>query len=112
MTIATFKMQEMVDFYSNLLGVDFVIKEVFGATLYSGELGKLKLLFCPAAVAGNTATQNRHQLDVLVPNLNEILGKLDQYGGEIMGEVSDSAECMSVGVYDPDRNSMVLMQLK
>ena len=66
MTIAVSDMNSMLDFYRALFHVEFTAKEMYGSTLYSGNLGQLQLLFCPAEIAQNTAKQNRHQLDIIV----------------------------------------------
>ncbi|MEQ9303733.1 MAG: hypothetical protein RJQ14_07440, partial [Marinoscillum sp.] len=58
----------------------------------------------------NTAKQNRHQLELEVQNLTEVLAKVEKYHGSIMGEPAESEEYLQVGIKDPDNNSLVLKQ--
>ena len=111
MTIAVTNVNKMLGFYANLFNIEFHKMEMADHTLYSGNWGDLSLLLCPAGLAQNTATQNRHQFDIIVPDLDHILYKVKQYGGQQMGEISEDELYRSVGVYDPDNNSMVFKQL-
>ena len=112
LTIAINNMDEMLNFYSSVFGIDFELIEIFNTNLFAGEWGGMKVLFCPAELAGNTAKQNRHQFDIIVPNLNEILVKAILTGGEKMGDVEEDGQSLSVGIYDPDQNSIIFKQLK
>ena len=110
MTIAVTNMDPMLEFYSHVFQIQFEEKDMFGAKLYAGNWGGLKLLLCPAELAGNTATQNRHQFDIRVGDLEKTLEIMIQYGGKPMGEIQEGETGRSVGVYDPDHNSMVLKE--
>ena len=112
LTIAINNMDEMLNFYSSVFGIDFELIEIFNTNLFAGEWGGMKVLFCPAELAGNTAKQNRHQFDIIVPNLNEILVKAILTGGEKMGDIEEDEQSLSVGIYDPDQNSIIFKQLK
>ena len=111
LTIAVTNMRPMLQFYSRVFGIEFKEQELFGATLYAGEWGELQLLFCPAAIAQNTAQQNRHQFDLLVADLDQLIETAIAAGGQLMGPVTEDEHAKSVGIYDPDRNSMVFKQL-
>ena len=110
MTIAVTAMEKMVNFYSGVFGVEFKEIDQFNAKLYATELWGLKVLFCPAEVARNTATQNRHQFDFVVADLDALVEKVQQFGGQIMGPITEAGDFRSVGIYDPDSNSMVFKQ--
>ena len=112
MTMAITHMDEMLRFYSNLFLISFEEKEMFNTKLYTGKWGDLKLLFCPAEIAQNTATQNRHQFDIVVSDLAFIIDLAKMNGGEIMGEIAETDHDLSVGMYDPDKNSIILKQYK
>ena len=112
MTMAITHMDEMLRFYSNLFLISFEEKEMFNTRLYTGKWGDLKLLFCPAEIAQNTATQNRHQFDIVVSDLASIIDLAKRNGGEIMGEIAETDNELSVGIYDPDKNSIILKQYK
>lgn len=111
MTIAITNMEKMLDFYSNIFHIQFHEKEMYGAKLYEGQWGNLKLLFCPAALAGNTATQNRHQFDILVADLPALVERAKKFGGTPMGNIDKNEVFWSVGIYDPDNNSLVFKEL-
>lgn len=112
MTMAITNMEEMLAFYSNVFNIQFVEKKMYESKLYSSRWGGLKLLFCPAEIARNTATQNRHQFDIVVSDLQKIIELTTKHGGQLMGEVVEDESSWSVGVYDPDENSILFKQLK
>lgn len=112
LTLAVFKMEQMLGFYGNVFGIELTAQEMFGAKLYTGNFDYLKLLFCPAEIAGNEAKQNRHQFDIIVFDLEEMLSKVVEFGGEIIGDVLEDENFKRVGIYDPDRNSIVLKEWK
>lgn len=85
---------------------------MYGATLYAGNFDYLKLFLCPAEIARNEARQNRHQFDIIVFDLEEILERVLKFGGEVIGKATEDEDFKSVGIYDPDRNSMVLNEWK
>lgn len=112
MTLAVHRMDKMVQFYSNVFNIEFDAKEMFENTLYSGMWGDLKILFCPAELAGNEAQQNRHQFDIITTDLDKIIAMVTAHGGSLMGEISEDDTMRSIGIYDPDQNSIVIKQLK
>ena len=112
LTIAITHMEQMVNFYSQVFNISFEKREMYGSTLYSGEWGGLKLLFCPAEIARNTAVQNRHQFDILVSDLQSTMELAIKHGGKLMGEVVEDDNTQSIGIYDPDNNSLIFKQVK
>jgi predicted enzyme related to lactoylglutathione lyase len=111
LTIAVTRMEAMLAFYSSVFGIKFQAKEMYGSTLYSGRWGQLELLFCPAEIAQNTATQNRHQFDIVVSDLDKTIQDAISNGGEMMSDIQIEGKTKSVGIYDPDRNSMTFKQI-
>ncbi len=112
MTIAITNMERMLEFYSKVFDIDFSEKEMYNSKLYSGHWGGLDLLFCPAEIAGNTAIQNRHQFDIIVSDLEAIIEVATKYGGKTMGGIVENEDIRNVGIYDPDKNSILFKQLK
>ena len=110
LTLATTNMSHMLNFYSKVFAVEFSEKEMQGHKLYSGLWAGIPLLLCPAELAQNNAQQNRHQFDLLVEDFDDFIAKLTDHGGQLMGEVQHDGEIKKVGVYDPDKNSMVIIQ--
>lgn len=110
MTLAVTNMKKMVNFYQNVFGLDFEEVDMYGSKLYRSQLDSLELLFCPAALAQNTANQNRHQLNFEIESLEFTLAKISTHEGEIMGEKQEDGLFIQVGIKDPDNNSIVLKQ--
>lgn len=110
MTIAVTQMHEMVDFYHNVLKLEFEEVNMFGATLFKAQLGAIEILFCPAELAQNTAKQNRHQLNFEIDDLAQTLTDVLKYGGQIMGDQQKDESFIQIGIKDPDNNSLVLKQ--
>lgn len=63
-----------------------------------------------AEIAKNEAQQNRHQFDIIVFNLAEMIEKVVEFGGEVIGVIAENEDFKSVGIFDPDRNSLVLKE--
>ncbi len=109
-TLAVTDMDRMIKFYRHLLKIEFNAVEMYGAELYESKIEGMKILFCPAAIARNTATQNRLQLELEVTDLDVLLSDILQLGGEILGEKQQEGSFIQVGIKDPDNNSIVLKQ--
>ena len=109
-TVAITDMPGMLQFYKHVFKLEFEAKAMFGSTLYSTDWQGIKLLFCPADIAQNTAKQNRHQPDIKVTDLKEILKRVVKAGGKIKDQPYEQDGQLIASVYDPDRNSIVFMQ--
>ncbi|MEM9548862.1 MAG: VOC family protein [Bacteroidota bacterium] len=112
MTIAITNMEEMLKFYSEVFGIEFTLQKMFESNLYSGKWGDLNVLFCPASLAGNTAEQNRHQFDIVVSDLDKTIQAAVENGGKKMGEIVEDDASRSIGIYDPDKNSILFKEVK
>ena len=85
-TTAIYNMDNMVKFYAKAFKIQFKELKKNNAKMYLGTWGNLKLLFCPAEVAGIKAKQNHHQFDVVVPALDAAVQTALSEGGQTMGE--------------------------
>lgn len=112
MTIAITNMDAMLAFYTAVFDLEFTPLDMYGSKLFSTTWGGLKLLFCPAHIAQNTASQNRHQFDLIVPDLEEIIRRSTLHGGVVMGAINEDLASKSVGIYDPDMNSIAFKEMK
>lgn len=112
LTIAIYNMDEMLAFYSNVFSISFEEKEMFGSKLYEGHWGSLKLLFCPAALAGIDVDRNRQQFDIKVLNINSVIETAMQFKGRKMGEIQETSDLKSHAIFDPDGNSIVFKEYK
>ena len=110
MTIAVVNMEEMSIFYNNVFDANFKTVEKYGITLYQGKWGNQALLLCPAEIAKNDAKVNRHQFDVLVYDLDKAIELVVDNGGKAGEETKDGLGRRVITVYDPDGNSIVLIE--
>ena len=108
--MAVTNMEQMLAFYKEVFKVDFEEKQMFGSTLYSGEFAGLHLLFCPNEIAKVQAQKNRQQLDVIVPNVEQIIKAAKLFVGSQLGEVTDKEKQRVAAIIDPDGNSIVVKQ--
>ncbi|WP_281986942.1 VOC family protein [Aquimarina aggregata] len=111
-TLAIINMNMMLTFYTDVFQIQFKPMGSSGFTVYHGDWNGIDIQFCPAELANNSAKQNRHQLTIEVDNLRELTNMIKEKGGKIIGEIVDGESEISVGIYDPDGNSLVLKQLK
>jgi predicted enzyme related to lactoylglutathione lyase len=112
LTLAITNMEKMLSFYSKVFNMQFTEKEMYDSKLYASTWGGLELLFCPAHIAGNKATQNRHQFDIVINNIQKIIATAKQHGGKTMDELVEDKYCKSIGVFDPDNNSIIFKEFK
>lgn len=111
LTLAVTRMEEMLAFYKAVFNLEFDAQEMQSFTLYKTQWAGYSLLFCPASLAQNTATQNRHQFDLIVSDLDAVINAAKANHGELMQAPVQMDGVKSAGIYDPDRNSMVFKQL-
>ena len=105
-------MEKMLDFYRGLFDLEFEEISKYDIALYQAEFGGLKMLMCPAEIANNNASQNRHQFDFVVEHLDAYKENIPVYGGTLMGDIVEYDDSYALGFKDPDDNSMVLIQYK
>ena len=109
-TLAVMDIEKMARFYNAIFDSGLQPREMFGSKLYQGQFCGLQLLLCPAEVAANSAEQNRHQFNIVVKDLDRFLERAIETGAETIGEVVEDLGYRSIGLYDPDRNSMVVKE--
>jgi predicted enzyme related to lactoylglutathione lyase len=110
-TIAVFNMDAMIQFYTQVFGISFRKENMFDATLYKCIWDGLEVLFCPAELAQNTSNQNRHQFDIIVEDLEIAILKVLSNEGKLISKIKEGSIYKSIGVKDPDNNSLVLKQI-
>ena len=111
LTMSITNMEAMLDFYMNVFHMTFVEKKINGNYLYSTTWSGLDLLFIPAELTKIQANQNRHQIDVVVDSIESVIEVALQYGGQIIGKLVEDESSKSVGIYDPDGNSILFVQM-
>ena len=99
-------------FYSGVLGIEFTEHEIEGGTLHAANVNGIEFVLVPAALAGVKAAQNRMQLDVFVPDLDELIRRVEASEGRTNGRLGEDDEVRAIGVWDPDENFIVFKQRK
>ena len=107
--LAVINMDAMVNFYENVLGINFDKIDMNGVILYSGKMGETALNLVPNEIVGVEAQKSRHQLEVLVTDLKDALARTVEFKGTIGEEYPGGKQAL---VYDPDDNNLVLIQNK
>ncbi len=109
-TIAVFNEKKMYEFYSEAFRIKFEIKKFPDFELYEGDWDGMKLLLCPAEIAKNTATQNRHQFHIEVDDIGKFFKIALEFGGSILEEVMNNNSSKTGSLSDPDGNSIVVSE--
>ena len=110
LTLAVTNMQQMLEFYEGVFQIRFTMQEMQGHQLYKTKWLGMDLLFCPAELANNTATQNRHQFDIATENIIATVELVQAHHGIMMHDIIQQGDTKTVSVYDPDHNSMVFTE--
>ena len=104
--LAVERMDAMIAFYDRVFGTD--LRADPGSPFHRGTLAGIPLLFCPNELAGVVAEANRHQLRLVVDDLDGVLATVVPAGGRIVnGEGGDRQRV--VGIADPDGNTYELV---
>lgn len=109
-TIAVSNVEAMVAFYRTVFKCKLKEKNLFGTTLYTGQLGEINIVLCPNEIAGVKAEQNRQQFDFLITDLDKLIVDAKSSGGSILGEINATDTSKTVTVIDPDGNTIVFVQ--
>jgi predicted enzyme related to lactoylglutathione lyase len=109
-TVAVNDAEAMRNFYEKVFQCTFRSFELQGHTLYSGTFAGIDLVLCPNEIPGVVAEQNRHQFDIVVPDLEKALENVKAAGGKMMDEVQITERSKVASIIDPDGNTMVLIQ--
>lgn len=111
-TVAVFNETEMKSFYENVFDIEFETINNPGFNLYVGDWGGLEIQFCPAEIAKNTATQNRHQFHIDVKEIDSVLKKVKKFGGSVTEDVVLNENIKQASITDPDSNTIVLQEVE
>lgn len=110
LTFAVGAMKPMVAFYSAVLGLKFVEREMFGRTLSSARFGDIDVLFCPKDLAGVEAETNTIQLRFVVDDAALAFAQGMKFGGIAITEPAEVEGSLQASLRDPDGNSLELTQ--
>lgn len=110
-TIAVTNIQQMLAFYNAVFDANLEpTVEIGDNQFYAGTLAGLKLTFCPNAIAGVIAEQNRQQFRFSVDDLESMMQKGQAHHGTVVNpiEVYKGAKVSSLA--DPDGNTIEFVQ--
>lgn len=112
MSMAIVKVQPMLDFYSYIFNIKFEKRQGFDTVMYFAKWRGLKLLFVPVELAGEegAVVQNKHQFDVIVSDIDQLISRVNRYGGEITGALIDDGIQKTIHAKDPDGNTFIFKQ--
>ena len=105
-TIAMTNSDAMIEFYNQVFEAN--LKPVPESPFFSGRLGEFDVLFCPNSIANVKAEQNRQQFRFIVQDAGGLLEKAKRAGGR--GDIQPTEGAIVVSLYDPDGNSMELVE--
>ncbi len=111
LTISVTDMPSMLDFYSHVFEIEFSQREMQGYILYSGTWCGIQLLLCPKELSRIEATQNRHQFDLIVTNIEQVVARSLDKKGTILSDLAILKRQKTAAVYDPDGNSIVFKEI-
>ncbi len=112
LTIAATNMKEMVRFYNAVFSAGLKPTVHIGAEqFYAGELGGMKLTFCPNSIAGVIAEQNRQQFRFQVADIKAVMAQgLANHGSEI-NPIEEYKGAKVASLADPDGNTVEFVEL-
>jgi len=112
MSMAITNVQPMLDFYSHIFNISFEKRQGFDTVMYFAKWRGLKLLFVPVQLAGEEGAlvQNKHQFDIIVPDMDQLISRVNRYGGKITGALIDDGIQKTVHAKDPDGNTFIFKQ--
>ena len=108
--LATGRLSEMVEFYTDVFGIDFEPIPVGDSKLYCGRLGGIELLLAPKELSGHKPDDTGvHQFHIVVSDLSVVRQRCESLGYEIEeSSFGDGKEAFCLR--DPDGNPLILIQ--
>ncbi len=112
MSMAISKVQPMLDFYTHIFNIKFEKRQGFDTVMYFAKWRGLKLLFVPMQLAGEdgAVVQNKHQFDVIVADIDQLISRVNRYGGKVTGALIDDGIQKTIHAKDPDGNTFIFKQ--
>lgn len=108
--LATGRLSEMVEFYTNTFAIEFKTVPVGEASLYSGRLGELEMLLAPKELSGHKPDDTGvHQFHIVVSDLSAVRKRCAAHG-DIIEESSFGDGKEAFCLRDPDGNPLILVQ--
>ncbi len=112
LTVAAINMKKMVKFYNAVFNAGLKPTVHIGdEQFYAGMLCGMNLTFCPNAIAGVVAEQNRQQFRFQAPDIEAVMAKgLANHGSEI-NPIEEYKGAKVASLADPDGNTIEFVEL-
>jgi predicted enzyme related to lactoylglutathione lyase len=108
--MAIVHMDKMVNFYTSVLDAKLTSRDVQGMKMYSGTMLGMTFVMAPNELAGVVAEQSRHQLEVVVTDIEAIADKAKAAGGNLRDGIQTNGDSKVLVVEDPDGNTVIFHQ--
>ncbi len=109
-TIAIDNVEECIDFYSKVFGIEFEEYNLGNDFIYGSAIGDINIILCPKDVAGISADENNIQLSFFVENIIKSYQAAVISGGTVIEEINTAGNIKSCSLRDPDGNSLIIAQ--
>lgn len=112
LTIAVDRMDRMVEFYNAVFDARLEPTVHIGEQqFYGGRLGALELTFCPNAIAGVVADQNRQQFRFAVDDIAAAVATGLKHHGREINPIDEYKGARVASLADPDGNTIEFVEL-
>ncbi len=103
--------EAMATFYEAVLGLLLRPITVGPFTLYSGQLSDgLTFVIAPQEMTGAQSDRNRYQLNFCVADVAKSYQAALEHGGKELEPIAQHGSEQLASVWDPDGNSLILLQ--
>lgn len=112
LTIAVNRVDDMVEFYNAVFDARLKPTVHIGdQQFYGGVIGGLELTFCPNAIAGVLAEQNRQQFRFAVDDIAAVMLKGTIHHGCEINPIDEYKGAKVASLADPDGNTIEFVEL-
>lgn len=107
-SFAVTDMDAMLRFYNSVF--DARLEPAQSPGCYHGALAGIPVTFIPNSIVEVKAEQNRQQFSFAVNDLDRLLDQVRASGGVVQDDATETKTRRSIGVRDPDGNTIELIQ--
>lgn len=112
LTIAVTDMKRMIAFYNAVFDAQLEPTVNIGdQQFYGGKIIDAQLTFCPNAIAGVVAQQNRQQFRFQVTDIADVMAKGLANFGEEINAINEYKGVKVASLADPDGNTIEFVEL-
>ncbi|PCJ62483.1 MAG: hypothetical protein COA79_02955 [Planctomycetota bacterium] len=112
MVLAATNMDKMVDFYTNVFGIEFEEEATEDGNFYNGKWAEFDFTLIPTELSDVKDGQNPMHYDIFVPDLEKSIELVEKHNGKTNEQLGEDDTLKAIGIFDPDENFMVFKQRK